>query len=145
MPEILAIVDFNRTLYNPDTGGLTEGALELLQSLKNCGIVMVLVSKIGDGREAMLEELGINDFFVEVFFVSEKTEALFQEIIARYQPTRAYVVGDHLHQEIRAGNAAGAITIHFRQGRFADLLPEGEFDAPRAVITRLVDALEYIM
>jgi len=140
----LAIMDYNRTLFDPDNNGLISGAVELLNGLKFLGATMILVSKNEPGREGRLYELGIVDFFEEVLFVDGKTEALFQEVIARYQAEKVYVIGDHPYQEIRAGNQTGAFTIQFKQGRFAKLAPEIDADKPDAEIVNLPDALKYI-
>ena len=41
----LAIIDFNRTIYDPETNGLVPGALTMLQAL-SAVMPLVLVSKL---------------------------------------------------------------------------------------------------
>ena len=95
-------------------------------------------------RKDKLLQLDIAELFTEMLFVEEKTEALFREIISRYAMERNYVIGDYLHQEIRAGNLAGAHTIQYKKGRFADLKPESDADIPHTIVEYLPDALAYI-
>lgn len=140
----LVIIDFNRTLYDPDTERLMEGAEAFLSGLTQKGATLVLVSKKEGSRETKLAELGIADLFTEALFVEQKTEALFREIIMRYGAEHNYVLGDYLYQEIRAGKLAGATTIHFKNGYFADLEPEHSSDVPDHVVTVLGGALQYI-
>ena len=140
----LAIVDYNRTIYDPDADELIEGAETLLQRLRGKGVTLVLVSRREGGREDRLRQLGVAEFFSEILFVEQKTESLFRDIISRYARERNYVIGDHLYQEIRSGNLAGAHTIQFKKGRFAGLKPEGDTDVPHSVVVSLLDVLDYI-
>lgn len=141
----LVIIDFNRTLYDPDTEKLMEGADELLQRLSRRNISMVLVSRREGAREEILSAFGISPMFNEVIFCEEKTDSLFREIIANYGQKENFVIGDYLYQEIRAGNQAGATTIHFKKGKFADIEPTGDMDVPDHTIDFLPSALRYII
>lgn len=136
------IFDFNRTIYDPDAGALVPGALVLLQNLFAKGHTLFLVSKLEAGREAALEHLGIRHFFTDAKFVENKREAL--EEIIRASPPPVYVMGDHLHDEIRAGNALGARTIWLKRGRFMNLIPEGKDDEPWRTVDDLMHIEELI-
>lgn len=140
----LMIIDYNRTLYDPEEDRLVQGALELLHSLKKKELFLVLVSRKEEGRGARLSELGIEHFFSEILFVEEKTEQLFCDIRARYPSQFCYVLGDYLYQEIRAGNLACAVTIHFKHGKFADCVPQGLEDIPNVVVTQLSEVLQHL-
>jgi len=122
------IFDFNRTLYDPDTGALVPGVRELLDTLASNDYQLHLVSRFELGRTVALEELGIADAFKTTSFVSDKTETI-GRLVANASGD-SYVVGDYLYDEIRAGNRAGARTVWFKQGRFADLVPETSEDQP---------------
>lgn len=116
----LTIIDFNRTIYDPDTNGLIEGARELLETL-SAAMPVVLVSKKEEGREDLLELLNIRHYFKEALFTPEKSTALFLDIMRRFDatPHSTLIVGDHPQREIAIGNEIGARTVHFKQGRFA--------------------------
>jgi len=142
----LAIIDFNGTVYDPEHDCLMPGAKELLEGLKAKGIKMVLVSKQVLGREGLPAQLGIADYFAEILFVEQKTGTLFTEIMNRYgvKPENTYVIGDYPPSEIRAGNGAGAFTIHFIGGRYPSIEYVDDLGKPNVQIECLTDALEYI-
>jgi predicted HAD superfamily phosphohydrolase YqeG len=140
----LMIIDYNRTLYDPDNDCLVPGAFDLIQELFQRSFHLVLVSKKEEGRENRLAQLGIEPFFREILFVEEKSEQLFKAIRARYPGQFCYVLGDYLYQEIRAGNLAGAATIQFKSGKFADCKPEDLSDIPDVIVERLEDVLQHL-
>ena len=141
----LAIIDFNRTIYDPETGALTPGALDALDFLIQKGFTLVLISKKEEGRDTKLVELGISNYFAEAMFVEKKTPELFNEILNKYGvlPAETVVLGDHVHSEISAGNAVGAKTIRFRSGKFKDLEPR-KGDEPTYTITQLNEIAELL-
>lgn len=136
------IFDFNRTIFNPETGSLLSNALEVLKTLRGRGHTLYLVSRLEPGREAALSDLGIDGYFKEAKFVNDKREALKEIISASPSPT--YVIGDYLHDEIRAGNELGAKTIWLKRGRFADLIPKNKDEEPWHTIDDLMEVLELI-
>lgn len=131
------IFDFNRTLYNPDTMTLMEGAMAMLRTLKELGHSLYLVSKREAGRTKALEELEISEFFTDICFVDTKEAAI--EKIIREAADTTYVIGDYLHNEIRIGNRLGARTIWFQRGKFAHLTPETRHDIPWRTVQTLDD------
>ena len=143
---MLAIIDFNGTLYDPESDDLMPGARELLDGLKARGVPMVLMSKRVAGRENLPAELGIADYFAEMAFVEQKTGQHMLEIISRYKstPERTFIIGDYPRSEIRAGNEAGAFTMHFLGGRYPSMEYESELERPDVQIETLPDALRYI-
>lgn len=98
---------------------------------------MYLVSKKEPEREDILERLGIEHLFSSVFFVDDKEKAIKSIVATATQPV--YVIGDYLFQDIRYGNRAGAKTVWFKRGRFADLEPEQKEDIPWRTISELKD------
>ena len=121
----LAIIDFNRTIYEPETNGLVPGALAMLQAL-SAVMPLVLVSKLEQGREEILSALGVDHFFKETVFTPAKSGRLFMDIIARHgaQPHTTYIIGDYFLEEITHGNNIGAKTIWLRRGNFAKHVPK---------------------
>ena len=136
------LFDFNRTLYDPETGELMVGAYDLLSALSSNGHVLHLISKFEPERMESLQNLGIRNFFQSVSFVPDKSETM-RKIIESSQDT-VLVVGDHLHGEIRIGNRLGARTVWLKRGRFSSLEPEGPEDQPWATIEELTDILRHI-
>ncbi len=136
------IFDFNRTIYDPDTSTLVPGVLDVLTTFIARGAVLHLVSRREPGREVLLDDLGITQFFRSTSFANEKEVAIRQIIEA--SEGVVYVVGDHLHDEIRIGNRQGARTVWFKRGKFAGLVPEGSVDIPWRTIERMEDLVEHI-
>lgn len=122
----LAVVDFNRTVYEPETGKLVDGALKALTSIKNADFVLYLVSRKETGRENILEKLGVKHLFTKVEFVKEKSISSFQKIIAKAKVCKGniYFIGDYLYDEIRMGNQCGVKTVWFKHQKYADLKPQ---------------------
>lgn len=141
--DFAVIFDFNRTIYDPETRGLVPGARELLLELQRNSVPLYLVSKADESRPQLLEELALKDFFKEAFFVERKDPALFFEILrhADVHPKQMYVVGDHLHKEIRCGNQCGMRTIWLKRGKFSDLTPEMEADSPWRTVEEMTEVL----
>jgi len=139
---MIIILDFNRTIYDPETGDLMPGALELLMYAKEKGAVLHLISKKEEGREDALAQLGIASYFDSVVFTEEKEPAM--KALIEGSPHPIYVVGDYLHNEIRFGNRYGAKTIWLRRGRFKGLSSETPEDVPWQTIEELTKAKQYL-
>ncbi|MFA7310209.1 MAG: HAD hydrolase-like protein [Candidatus Paceibacterota bacterium] len=147
---MLVIIDFNRTIFDPDTRELMEGARHMLGALARKGARLVLVSKNDrpgePSRYETLTRLGVVRLFDEIRFVDAKDKTLFGDLMRSYgaQAGHTYVIGDYLYEEIRAGNQCGAITIRFKRGAFASDEPQMPDDEPTATVTRLMDIPELV-
>jgi len=130
------ILDFNRTVFDPDANSLFPGALEAIKLLYHEGFVIVLVAKENDGRENLIKSLEIDQYFSEIMFVSEKTAHLFKEIKATFkmQANKSFVIGDRVRSEIESGNSAGFLSIWFQNGKFANELPENAMQFPNFTV-----------
>lgn len=142
----LTIIDFNRTVYDPERKMLIEGIMEVLTILRDRGFILYLISKKEKGREHILASLGIEHFFSRIEFVEEKTRDLFEAIlrVSGIPKNDVYIVGDYLYEEIRAGNQCGVKTIWFKSGRFAGQQQKTKDDKPWKTITRMSDLPEAI-
>lgn len=143
MQTILAIFDFNRTIYNPDTKSFFPEVSKLLKRLTEKNITLILVSKKELAREKILTQAGLDKFFNEIFFVEQKTVSLFEDLIQKYQPSETFVIGDYLPAEISIGNKVGAQTIWLRQGKFSFIKPK-EKEVPSHTIKHLKEVLPII-
>jgi FMN phosphatase YigB (HAD superfamily) len=141
------IFDFNRTLYNPETGSLTDGARNMLIELVEAEHhVCLYAKKTADDRREKLKELDIEHYFSAVRFVEEKNLSDlkgFAEFL-KLEPKDIYIVGDRVRSEIFLGNLLGANTIWYRQGKFASELPTRVEERPQYTITDF-DELGYII
>ena len=77
------IFDFNRTLYDPDTGQLVDGATTLLKSLHGKGYLLCLISKKSvEGRKEQITSLGLDRYFIKILIIEgNKLEAHFMECL----------------------------------------------------------------
>lgn len=113
----IVIFDFMRTLYDPDQKALTPGAFEVLDTLHAAGVMLFMVSRKEGQRMSMLDQLGIETFFSQVFLVESKEKAL-HELVERYPDDQKWIVGDRVCDEIRCGNEFSMITVWYKQGVF---------------------------
>ncbi len=107
------IFDYNRTLFNPDSGELYPGVIELLETLTQ-KYQLFLITRNEPGRSDTIATLGIAKYFQKIAFVEEKTTDIFQRITDGNQ--RVIVIGDRLQDEIQIGNTLSFPTIHVEQG-----------------------------
>lgn len=142
----LAIIDFNRTIYDPETDAAVPGAAPMLAALRESGFTLVLVSMREAGRADALERLGFSDYFDQALFVDEKTPELFVSLAQEYQvaPRETVVIGDHPSGEIACGALAGMRTVRLRRGRFAHLAHEHERTKPWRTVAELHEIIPLI-
>ena len=119
------ILDFNRTLFDPESNSLIEGAQDLLQNLKNKGFTLILLAQAAPSRADLIKTLDINQYFSEIRLVDTKSKRIFKELANKHQAdlSRSYVIGDRAHQELRFGHQAGWQTIWVKQGKFSNESP----------------------
>lgn len=126
----LVIFDWKRTLYDPDSKDLIDGAKALLAFCQSKNIPMIL---IGKGQESMYEEvkkLGVKKYFKEIIFAEgAKDPKLFAKYVSS-NPKETVFVGDRVRSELEIGNKLGAVTIWVKQGKFATEEPENEDQKP---------------
>ncbi len=136
------IFDFNRTLYNPDSGFLVEGALELLENLSK-NFTLVLYSKDKSDRRKLISDLGIDSFFKEIIVVEEKNPEDIQKVAEKLgvKTSEIVLIGDRIKSEVLAGKKAGCKTIWLKKGKFSEEFPENKEQEPDAVISELLDVL----
>lgn len=136
------IFDFMRTIYNPDTGALVPNSKDILDHAYK-SYDCFLVSKNGEGRDTLVSELGIDNYFKSIHYVDTKTTDLFSEIIGNNY-TDVYVVGDRISSEIATGNKLGYTTIWFKNGKFAEDGPTEESGNPNYVVLSLEEVKNII-
>ena len=141
-----AIIDFNRTLWNPDTNNLIPGAQELLQLLKGKEIKLALISAASDKKERQILIKSISSFFDVIKVVSEKSPQLFEEIIQNFntKPTETIVIGDRIKGDINIGNRLGMKTIRLKAGKYAQEEPLTKNENPNYSFTSLREITTFL-
>ena len=136
------IFDFNRTIFDPDSGALATGAKKVLRTLQTRGFALLLLSRKERGRKERVRTLDIERNFLGVYFVDEKTSQEFQRLFAAHSVSipESYVIGDRLEEEIAIGNEFGLRTIWIKHG-------DGEIESkirPAFIAKSLSDVLKFI-
>jgi FMN phosphatase YigB (HAD superfamily) len=135
------IIDYDRTLFNPDSGTLYPGVFDLLGCLRKRHDIF-LVSRNEPGRMARFNGFGIRDYFREIAFVDEKTESIFRSIGGR--DGKAIVIGDSIKDEIRIGNRLGYPTVRIEQGKFGKDMPAHPEENPRHSVRSIGQLVEIL-
>lgn len=146
MSKKAVIFDYNRTVFNPDTGALMPDAHEVLVLLQEKEIPMFLVAKGDDDRKKQIESLGLPPFFQKIIVNQNKSSDDFQLCIDSCEAgTLFFAVGDRVKEEIRHANACGATTIWFRNGKFATEEPGDSSETPNFTVENLKQAIEIVL
>ena len=131
------IFDFNRTIYDPETGDLTLGAMDLLEALHG-GNILVLLGKGDEERRKLVAGLGVENYFDKIIIKMDKGVEDYEAVRDSYPEADDFiVVGDRIKKEIVCGNKAGMKTIWFRSGKFSDEVPSEPDEEPNHIIKNL--------
>lgn len=119
------IFDYNRTLFNPESGVLFFGVKEILEHYQEKKYTLFLVAKGDKERKEQIKSLGLNAYFKKIIVNPEKTKSDFEECMkACEEEVEFYVVGDRIKREILFGNQCGMKTIWLKRGKFKNETPE---------------------
>lgn len=114
------ILDYNRTIFNPETDDLYPEVLDLLIKISK-NHELFLISRNEPQRRERLKDFDIANYFKQMLFVDNKSYEVFEEIAGKSK--NVFVVGDSISDEIKIGNQLGLITIRIKQGKFAKDIP----------------------
>lgn len=142
----IIIFDFNRTLFNPDTGRLIYGSQETLKRLNEKGFMLILLTRKEKEPEEIIKNKKIKKYFNQIIIVDEKKEQIFRDIIAEFIPNlnQSFVIGDRVRIEISLGKKAGFRTIWLKNGKFADEIPLSADQIPDFTIYHLHQIMEIV-
>lgn len=136
------IFDWKQTLYDPDSGELVSGAVDVLGYLKQRNATVYLVGKGADDMHDEVARLKVKPYFEDILFVgTEKHPEHFKNYIHKTTPSKTLIIGDKLNSEIELGNTLGATTIQVRQGKFAGDVPENSDQNPDMIVSSLPELL----
>ncbi len=142
----IIIFDFNRTMYDPEKECLMSGAKFVLRTLLRRGFVLHLVSRAGQSRKKLIQELGIAQYFSRVVVAKEKNKKEFARLVASKTilRNRSFVVGDRVRKEIKIGNSIGVQTIWLKSGKFANEKPRKKIERPTYTVCTLREILSVV-
>jgi phosphoglycolate phosphatase-like HAD superfamily hydrolase len=137
------IFDWKRTLYNPYTSTLIDGAVDVLNYYSRHNIPMFL---IGKGQQEMHDEtnrLDVAKYFQDILFVEgSKDPNDFMKYMNLSYPERTIVIGDRVNSELSVGKRVGATTIWVKQGKFSNEIPKSDSEKPDYVVSCLSEILQ---
>jgi ribonucleotide monophosphatase NagD (HAD superfamily) len=141
MTKISSIIfDLKRTLYDPETSTLIDGAVDLLEFFSTRNVPLYL---IGKGKQEMYDEtvrLNVAKYFTEILFVEgSKDQQDFIKYIDIENPHNTIVIGDRSYSELAVGKSLGATTIWVKQGKFANEEPEDDSQKPNYIVNNLLE------
>ena len=141
----LVIFDWKRTLYDPDSKVLIDGARKLLNFLKSKNLLIILIGKGGEDMNDEVKRLSVEDYFKEIVFAQgEKDPNIFAKYISKDEPKDTVLVGDRVRSELEIGNKLGAMTLWVKQGKFASEEPENKEQVPDYTVPNLSECQQLL-
>jgi len=139
-----AILDFNRTLFDPDSSAFIEGTIPLLYLLKSRGIKLVLISLEEKGRTEQIKP--ISSYFDFILLPKEKTREEFQKVLQelRLPAGKVVVIGDYVREEITFGNQLGMTTIRVKQGKYASMTSTIPEEQATVTVSNLYQVISFL-
>lgn len=145
----IIIFDFNRTLYDPESKKLMEGARSLLKSVGKEYELYLITSKSDakESRKKLIEKLNLQKYFEQILICKEKTKQEFRKIINKKIISKkgSFVIGDQIGREIKIGNSLGLKTIRICAGKFSDEIPKNSLEKPDFEVKRLDDISRIVL
>ena len=147
----MIIFDYGRTLYDREIDDFFPDAIPVIKTLAEkyrLSIVSVSSTDEEEARIEALREKGILDHFEEIVFTAsgdakaKEYEALLRKVDLKAD--EVVVVDDYIIRGIAWGNAAGATTIWFQNGKFAARTPNDETGDPDFTIHSLSELLKIL-
>ncbi|MGN6672590.1 MAG: HAD hydrolase-like protein, partial [Thermomicrobiales bacterium] len=142
------IFDWGRTLWDSDTGALFPDVVPVLDYLAPRYRLAIVSLAAGPDhaarvaeRQAAIAAHRLAHYFDPVIFAAEDKDRAYVNALRDMGLLAAQVaiVDDRARRGIRWGNQHGALTIWFRNGKFADELPDDDTGPPAHIIARLAE------
>ncbi len=143
----IVIIDFNRTVYNPDEKALFFGVPDTLSDLRNLGYKIILLTQTRMAeRKKIVFDTGICEMVDEVFFVPLKRPDHFLFCIDDGVDVSCCVsIGDYIKTDIAYANIIGMKTIRIAGGKFSLCVPICDEEVPDYTVTNFVDVEKIIL
>lgn len=139
------IFDFNRTLFDPESGKLLPKARFVLRTLLRRGFGLFLISRREKSRAGLIKKLKISTYFSGKVFSEEKSVDDFAKLLgSNINRNSGYVVGDRVREEIKIGNILKLKTIWLKSGKFSKETPRTKNETPDFKIDHLNEILRIL-
>lgn len=115
-PVSLVVLDWGRTLYYSDAGGLHPAARDVLDHLAGryqLALVSLAVGESAWDRRRKVSQLGLAGYFSRIAITTTDKRRLFHRtaLSLGVEPGRIALVDDRLSPAIEWGNQVGAVTL----------------------------------
>ncbi len=117
------ITDWKRTLYDPDSQQLIDGARSLLELIHHKSISLILIDAGGE----------------------QENLATLAQFVNQDRPEETLIISDRVHSEIEMGNQLHATTLWLRQGKFAAGIPLTEGQQPTLTMYSLEEVSDFLV
>jgi FMN phosphatase YigB (HAD superfamily) len=154
MKNIKAIIfDWGRTLYNSEAKKEFPDAEEVLKYCRAKGyrlaiasLVSIQADKTIEERVTQVESSPLRKYFELALVTNKDKDTIFDEIVKKINIPREQIliVDDRTIRGIRYGNINGHLTVWFRNGKFANELPDNLTGLPTYTINSLKDLTQII-
>lgn len=138
------IFDYNRTLFDPESGRLYDNVRSILERLSKNEFALFLFSYNEFGREKFMKDVEIEKLFKNISLVESKNKATMSQLTIGFPANITLVVGDSLRDEIAIGNELGYETVWLKKGKFASETPRNEKEKPKYTIGELEEIFEIL-
>ncbi len=149
--KIKAIMfDYGRTLYDRDRKQFFPEVRQVLEYLyPRYKLAIVSIAKENFPAEERIKQLevsGFDRYFSSMLFDESHKDHLFSETLEKFKlkPIDAAFVDDRVQRGITWGNKHGAMTIWYRNGKFANELPDASTGNPTYTIENLSSLKEIL-
>jgi uncharacterized cofD-like protein len=146
-PQRDHLIAVGQQAYNRDE---IEDGIELfpdvsrtLMSLREKYKLILVTTGVAQRQRNKISKLGLDNSF-DLILIDDVNEKLskkerFLAAMTNYglQPNDVLVVGDRVFSEIKIGNQLGMITVHMKQGHYANIAPSKEWESPDYTIFQI--------
>ncbi|MFH1276524.1 MAG: HAD hydrolase-like protein [Candidatus Woesearchaeota archaeon] len=138
------ILDFNRTLFDPEKKELVNGAKQLLNFFLVTGWKLGLISVNSPERESFIKQISF--YFDSIKLVKDKSKETFIELLNEISadPKSTIVIGDRIKEEISFGNQLGMQTFWIKTGKFSKELAENKSEIPNFIFRDLNELRSFL-
>ena len=135
------LIDWNRTLYNPEKKTLYQDTIPFLQTVQDiCTVYIISAGEIPDAYEQKKIILP----YTKNFIIEKKTKKLFSEIVKNAPKNTVIVVGDSITQEIRIANELGFTSFRILRGKYKNDTPTNKNEIPTYTTRSLKEMLHFL-
>lgn len=135
------LIDWNRTLYDPEKKSCYPDAVPFLRSLqKKCVVYIVSAGEIPPTRQQKKRVLP----YIDDFIIAPKTKELFTKIVKNTPKNRVVVIGDSITQEITIANKLTYTSVRILRGTYKDDIPTIKNEMPTYTVYTLKEILYFI-